>query len=92
VVRAEVASGLREFAAGFKELHREPPSSAAMLGDLQRAAAYAPVQSDDERLLLMGTVFWMRRMDVVYRQFAPEIAALPAEIIPQEQADCHPLD
>jgi hypothetical protein len=83
-VRAEVASGLREFAARFQELHLEPASTAAMLGGLQMAAASAPVQSDDERLLLIGTVFWMRRMDAVYRQFAREIAALPAEIIPQQ--------
>jgi hypothetical protein len=91
VVRAEVASGLREFAAGF-QAHREPLSNAAMLGELQRAAAYAPVQSDDERLFLIGTVFWMRRMDAVYRQFAREIAALAAEIIPQQLDDCHRLD
>jgi hypothetical protein len=91
-VRAAVASGLHEFAARFQELHREPPSTAVMMGDLQRAAAYAAVQSDDERLLLIGTVFWMRRMDAVYRQFAREIAALPAEIIPQQQTGCHRLD
>jgi hypothetical protein len=83
-MRAVVASGLREFAARFHHSHREPPSTVAIMGDLQMAAAYAPVQSDDERLLLLGTVFWMRRMDAVHRQFVREIAALPAEIIPQE--------
>jgi hypothetical protein len=83
-VRAEVASGLREFATGFRDLHREPPNSAGLLGCLQMAAASAPVQSDEERLLLIGTVFWMRRMDALYRQFAREIATLPAEIIPQQ--------
>jgi hypothetical protein len=83
-VRAVVASGLREFAAGFQELHREPQSTTAMMGDLQMAAACAPVQSDDERLLLFGIVFWMRRMDAVHRQFTREFAALPAEIIPQQ--------
>ena len=81
--RAGVAAGLHEFSARFRELRREPSSPPAILGDLQAEATGVPVETGYERLLLFGTLFWMRRMDAVQRQFERELASLPADIIPQ---------
>ncbi len=83
-LRAGVAGALSEFSRRFHDVDSDPPSAAAMLGDLQNAAC-AALETDHERLLLLGTVFWMRRMDAVQRQFVRELAALPVEMIPQSK-------
>jgi hypothetical protein len=81
--RAAFAAGLREFSDRFENFLLNPPSAAMMLGDVQRAAAFAPVETDDQQLLLLGTVFWMRRMDAAQRQLLRDILSLPPEMLPQ---------